>query len=121
MQPDDDTHWQQWMATHGERIRLLSFLQEEAISQQQWETLVQLTVEKEQLLQRLWHAPPTQLPPAVLAFVQELWSLDMRLQQLLEQQRTLLHAEISRAQQLRSTLQHYHTNPPLGSIEDRAV
>lgn len=121
MQSETQHRWQRWLATQGERIRLLNRLQEEAISQQQWETLLQLTAEKEQLLEPLWQTPPSELPPAVLAFAQELWHANERLQQLMAHQFAALHAEMAEAHHLRETLQRYYTGPPPGSVEDRSA
>lgn len=121
MQAEEHPRWAQWLAIQGERIRLLNRLQEEAISQQQWETLLQLTAEKEQLLEPLWETPPAQLPPAVLAFAQELWHANERLQQLMAQQFSALHAEMAEAHHLRENLQRYYAGPPPGSVADRSA
>ncbi|MCS6831752.1 MAG: hypothetical protein NZ749_14060 [bacterium] len=118
---EQDGYWQKWLAMHTERLRALCALQEESIRQQDWETLNQLTVEKEQILEALWQCPPAQLPPEVLQLVQELWLINQQLQQMMEEHATALRADMARLHRARDTLQRYRTDVSPGSVEDRAA
>lgn len=121
MLPEEDGYWQKWLAKHGERIRLLCALQEDASRRQDWDALNELALEKEQILEPLWQCPPAHTSPEVVAFVQELWRVNQQLQQVVEERMSALRADIARLQHTRNTLQHYGTNASPGSVEDRAA
>ncbi len=121
MLPEDDGYWQKWLAKHGERIRVLCALQENAICQQDWDTLHQVTMEKEQMLESLWQCPPAQLPPEALAFVQELWHINQQLQTMIEERMSALQADMAHHYRTRDLLQRYYTTASSGSVEDRAA
>ncbi|MGC8782936.1 MAG: flagellar protein FliT [Armatimonadota bacterium] len=121
MLPEEDGYWQKWLAKHGERIRVLCALQESAIRQQDWDTLHQVTLEKEQILESLWQCPPAQLPPEALAFVQELWHINQQLQRMMEECMSALQAELAHHHRTRDMLQRYYANASPGSMEDRAA
>lgn len=121
MQFEADGYWQKWMAKHGERIKLLCALQESAIRQQDWDTLQQVTLEKEQILEALWQCPPAQLPPEALAFVQELWHINQQLQQMIEERVSALRADMAHHHRTRDMLQSYYTTAAPGNVEDRVA
>lgn len=121
MQPEEDGNWQKWLAKHGERIRLICALQEEAVRQQDWDTLNQLALEKEQILETLWQCPPAQLPPEVLAFVQDVWHVNQQLQQRVEEHLAALRADMAHLNRTRDTIDRYRTNASPGTVEDRAA
>lgn len=121
MLSEADGYWQKWLAKYGERIRVLCALQESAIRQQDWDTLHQVTLEKEQVLEPLWQCPPAQLPAEALAFVQELWSTNQQLQQVMQERMSALRAELAHHHRTRDMLQHYYANASPGSMEDRAA
>ena len=118
MQPD--AYWQKWLVTHGERVRILQALQEEAIASEQWDTLQQLLQEQEELLRDVWQAAPPDLPTDVLAFLHEVRRENLRLQQKLEARLNALRTEMAEVNRSRSALQYY-TGTPSGSLEDRAA
>ena len=121
MLPEEDGYWQKWLAKHGERVRVLCAPQESAIRQQDWDTLHQVTLEKEQILEALWQYPPAQLPPEALAFVQELWRINQQLRQMIEEHMSALRTDMAHLHRTRDTLQRYHANASPGSVEDRAA
>ena len=121
MLPEEDGYWQKWLANHGERIRLLCALQESAVRQQDWDTLHQVTLEKEQILEALWQCSPTQLPPEALAFVQELWHINQQLQRMMEEHMSALRTDMAHHLRTRDMLQHYYTTAAPGNVEDRAA
>jgi len=121
MQSDADGAWQKWLLNQGKRIRLLCTLQEEAIRDNRWDALSQLQQEQEELLQDLWQVPPSHLPPEVLVFVQEVLQANLRLQQMVEQRKSALRAEMAELTHSRNALNRYHANPSSGHLEDRAA
>jgi len=121
MLPEEDGYWQKWLAKHGERIRLLCALQEDAIRRQDWDILNQLALEKEQALEALWQCPPAQIPPEVLAFAQEIWLIDQQLQQMVEERITALRTEMASLYRTHTVLQRYQMGASLGRVEDRAA
>ncbi|MEJ5251964.1 MAG: flagellar protein FliT [Chthonomonadetes bacterium] len=121
MPPDEDHYWQKWLMKHAERVRLLYALQEEAIRENRWDALSQIQQEQEEILQDLWQAPPSQLPPEVLAFAQEIWQTNLRLQRMVEEQMRALQAEMADVNRSRNVLNRYNTPAPSGRLEDRAA
>ncbi len=121
MQPETGGYWQKWLLKHGERIRLLCALQEEAIRHDRWDELQQLLQEQEELLGEIWQAVPPELPPDVLTFVQEIRDQNLRLQQRIQSRMETLRAEMAGVSRSRNTLRHYHTELPAGHLEDRAA
>lgn len=118
---EEDEGWQKWLVKHGERVRLLYALQEEAIRQGRWDVLQQLQQEQEDLLQDLWQVPPSQIPPEVLAFVQEVLQANLHLQQMVEQRMSALQSEVANLNRSRNTLNRYNAPISPGHLEDRAA
>ncbi|MGQ9487247.1 MAG: hypothetical protein ACUVTY_12115 [Armatimonadota bacterium] len=118
---EEDDGWQKWLVKHGERVRLLYALQEEAIRQNRWDVLQQLQQEQENLWQDLWQVPPSQIPPEVLTFVQEMLQANLRLQQMVEQRMSALQSEVAGLNRSRNALNRYNISVPSGRLEDHAA
>lgn len=118
---EEDAGWQKWLVKHGERVRLLYALQEEAIRQGRWDVLQQLQQEQEDLLQDLWQVSPSEIPPEVLAFVQEVLRTNLHLQQMVEQRMSALQSEVADLNRSRNALNRYNASVPSGRLEDHAA
>lgn len=118
MPPERETFGADWVAQHGERLRLLYALQEEAARQGDWQTFIQLSLEREQLLEPLWHASPAELTPAIVALVQELWQANQRLQRIATEQQEALKAAIAHLYHQQKALQGYQPGAEAGTLRD---
>lgn len=118
---EEDDGWQKWLVKHGERVRLLYALQEEAIRQNRWDVLQQLQQEQEDLLQDLWQVPLPEIPREVLAFVQEVLQTNLHLQQVVEQRMSALQSEVADLNRSRNALERYNVSIPSGRHEDLAA
>lgn len=121
MLPEGGDCWQKWLAQHGERVRLLYALQEQALSSQSWSVFQQLAQEREQLLQELSLFPLTEITPEVRLFLREIEQLNLRLQQAIEEQWSRTRAEAAALSQMRQQIGSYRTDAVQGGIEDRTV
>jgi hypothetical protein len=121
MLPEGGGFWEKWLEKYAERVRLLCALQEDAIRRQDWSELQQLSQEQEHILDVLWQAPPSQLPPEILAFARDLWQRNQYLQQMMEEHMDTLRADMASLYRMRDTVQRYRTSTSTGSLEDRAV
>jgi len=121
MLPEDEFSWQQWLTQYTERMKILCFLQEEAICRQDWSELQQLLQEQEQILDVLWQAPPSQLTAEVLTFAQDLWQINQHLQQMMEERMSALRAEIAFLHRVRDTAQRYQNSSCPSGLEDRTA
>lgn len=107
-----------WVAQHGKRLRLLYALQEEAARQGDWQTFVQLSLEREQLLAPLWHASPSELSPDIVALVQELWQANQHLQRIVAEQQEALKTAIAHLYHQQKALQGYQPGTEAGTLRD---
>jgi hypothetical protein len=121
MLPDHEPSCQKWLAKYGERIRLLSALQEQAVQANDWDALQQLLQEQEQLLRSLEQYLPSHIPPELLEFAHEIWQRNQRLQQMVEQQLRRLRTELADLQYSRDAVKRYRTVPPSAKMEDHAA